>query len=184
MKQETILQIQKELKKFSHGNERLFVFRIDCDLKDRIKTIYKIVFPKFKKLRFYTIFLISRLAQIIDYSLIKVYLYRLIGVKIGKGVFISPDVIIDPHFPSMIKIEDYCILGWGAKLFTHEYAENTYRIGKITIKRGAVIGANSTIRGGVVVGEMSEIPYGSIVIKNVPPFKKARAILTRQIKDE
>ena len=180
MERHKIIQIQTKLKQFLDGKEKLFSFDITGEPKDRIKSIYQIIFPKFQKIRFYVVFLLARIAQYIDYSPIKVGLYRLIGVKIGKGVFISPDVIVDPHFPSLIEIEDYSILGWGVKLFTHEFSGSTYRIGRINIQDGAVVGAYVTIRGGVTVGKMSEIPYGSIVNKDVPANSKARQVLIRQ----
>ena len=40
-------------------------------------------------------------------------LYRAMGVKIGKDVVISPDVVLDPVFPELITVEDGVILGWG-----------------------------------------------------------------------
>ncbi len=184
MNNDKIKAIQNELNRFFDDDNNIITFEINCDIKDRIKIIYKIIFPGLKKFKFYFIFFISRLAQFIDLSVIKVMLYRLIGVKIGRGVFISPDVIIDPHFPYLIKIEDYSILGWGTKLFTHEYADNIYRIGKITIKKGAVIGSQVTLRGGVCIGEMSEVPYGCIVIKDVPARTKAKTVLIQQVKNK
>ena len=38
---------------------------------------------------------------------------------------------------------------------------------KTTIKQGASIGANSTIIGGIIVGEHSMIGAGSVVTKNI-----------------
>jgi acetyltransferase-like isoleucine patch superfamily enzyme len=109
-----------------------------------------------------------------DYSPFKVLIYRLIGVKIGKGVFISPQVYIDVQFPELIVIEDYVILGYGASVFTHEFISNTYRLGRVHIKRGAMIGAFSKIRSGVCIGEQANSIVNSIVIKDIPDFYKAK----------
>ena len=38
-----------------------------------------------------------------------------------------------------------------------------------TIKRGAQIGCNCTLRPGVVIGEYSLIGAGSVVTKDIPP---------------
>jgi acetyltransferase-like isoleucine patch superfamily enzyme len=73
-------------------------------------------------------------------------LYKLIGVKIGKNVSIANDSIIDPIFPELIKIEDNVIIGWGAKLFTHEFTLDTFRVGSIIIQRNSMIGEYSVIR--------------------------------------
>ncbi|MBI3036976.1 hypothetical protein HYY73_04485 [Candidatus Woesearchaeota archaeon] len=56
---------------------------------------------------------------------IKNSLYRLIGVKIGKNVSISNDCIIDTIFPELIMIDDNAIVGWGTKLYTHEFTQTT-----------------------------------------------------------
>jgi acetyltransferase-like isoleucine patch superfamily enzyme len=92
----------------------------------------------------------------------------MLGVKIGKGVYISPDVILDPHFPRLITIGDFCVLGWGSKFFTHEMSVKKYRIGRVTICKGAVVGAFSIIRAGVEVGENAQTCMNSYIYKNVP----------------
>ena len=112
--------------------------------------------------------MIARISQYIDYSPVKVFLYRLTGMKIGKGVFLSPDVILDPHFPELIEIGDYAIIGWGTYLFCHEYNVGKYRLGRITIGKGAVIGGFSVIRGGVTIGENAQVASTCIVYKDVP----------------
>ena len=153
---------------FLSGKEKKLEFAIDCGMEERIRFIYSIIFPGRKKYLFYLRFLIARIAHSIDYSPAKVVLYRLIGMKIGKGVFLSPDVILDPHFPELIEINDYAIIGWGTHLFCHEYNGDKYRLGRITVGRGAVIGGFSIIRGGVVIGENAQVASTCIVYKDVP----------------
>jgi acetyltransferase-like isoleucine patch superfamily enzyme len=170
--QEKVKNYREQLEEFLEGNikgdQRTFCFEVDCALEKRIKFIYSVIFPGLKKMTFYYRFLIARIAYFIDYSPIKRFLYRRIGMNIGKGVFISPGVTLDPHFPSLISLEDFCILGWGSRIFTHEYSRNQYRIGSVKVGRGAVIGAFSTLRGGVNIGEMAEVPAMSRVFKDVP----------------
>ncbi len=153
---------------FLNGKEKTLEFKVDCGLEERVRFIYSIIFPGMGKYRFYLKFMIARMAQYIDHSPIKVFLYRLIGMKIGKGVFIAADVILDPHFPSLIEIGDYAIIGWGTHLFTHEFDGVKYRLGRITIGKGAVIGGFSLIRGGVIIGENAQVASSCIVYKDVP----------------
>ena len=181
MDKNRIIQLRGQLKEFFKSDKRIFVFKVDSELPDRVKFIYQVVFPGILKFKFFLVYLIARLAQYIDYSPIKIFLYRLIGIKIGKGVFIAQDVILDPHFPCLITIEDYCIIGWGAKLFTHEFSNNEYRVGRIDIQEGATIGAFSTLRGGVTVGKMADIPYGTILYRNVPAYSKPMQILFKKL---
>jgi acetyltransferase-like isoleucine patch superfamily enzyme len=159
---------RRRLAEFLAGDERVLELSIACGPARRIATIYAIVFPGWKKARFYLNFLIARIARAIDWSPAKVFLYRLTGMKIGKGVFISPDVILDPHFPALIEIGDYAIIGWGTHLFTHEFSGGSYRVGRINVGAGAVIGGFSIVRGGVRVGENAQVASTCIVYKDVP----------------
>lgn len=166
--QESILKNRKLLSAFLKGNEKKLEFEVCCPLEKRIKYIYGIIFPGITKYLFYLRFFVARIAQYIDYSPVKVFLYRLIGMKIGTGVFLSPDVVLDPHFPKLIEIDDYAIIGWGTQLFCHEYDGEKYRVGRISIDRGAVIGGQSIIRSGVRIGENAQIAAACIVYKDVP----------------
>ncbi len=183
---ETNHQLHQQLQDYLNSGKKRFEFEINYSLPERISGIYEIIFPGIKKYRFYLRFLLARIAQYIDYSPIKVFLYRAIGIKIGQGVFISPDVILDPHFPKLIEIGDYVILGWGAKLFTHEFSAKQYRLGRIIIEEGAIIGGFSLIRGGVTIGKHAEIIANSIVYKDVPEnttfslFDLIEALLTHR----
>lgn len=169
MHMERIGEIRAKLFLFLSGEERSFCFPVECPLPERIGFIYRVIFPGAARLRFYLRFALARVAQYLDYSPLKALLYRFIGVRIGKGVFIAADVIIDVHFPSLVVIEDYAILGWGARLFTHEFSNGRYRIGRIRIGEGALVGACATVRGGVTIGREAEIPYGVLVFRDVAP---------------
>ena len=169
MLNKTIRQARIDLQNFLKSSERKIEIEINCPAEDRIRFIYSIIFPGWKRAAFYWRFLIARIAGIIDYSPIKVFLYRCIGMKIGKGVFISPGVVLDPHFPCLIEIGDHAIIGWGAALFTHDFSRRKYSAGRIKIGRGAVIGGFCIVRGGVTVGENAEAAAACIVYKDVPP---------------
>ncbi len=167
-----IQTLQDSLKLFFDNDEKSMSFTVDCCLKDRISFIEKVIFSQSSKAAFYFRFFLSKLAYYIDYSPIKVFIYRLIGIKIGKGVFISPDVIIDVHFPQLIKIDDYAILGLGSAVFCHDFISNMYRLGQVHIGKGAVIGAYSLIGCGVHIGEQANIGAKSAIGKDVPDFHK------------
>jgi acetyltransferase-like isoleucine patch superfamily enzyme len=95
-------------------------------------------------------------------------LYRLIGVRIGKNVSIANDAILDTIFPELIKIEDNAIIGWGTKLYTHEFSLDKARIGTIDIGKNSMIGEWSVVRPGIRVGNNSMIAAMSFVNEDVP----------------
>lgn len=103
----------------------------------------------------------------IPISFLKIFFYRLLGVKIGRGVYIAPDALIDPLYPWLIELGDDCFLGMGCKIFTHEYTATGFRVGRVRIGRGSVLGAYSIIRSGVTVGEKVTVGFNSYVNKDI-----------------
>jgi acetyltransferase-like isoleucine patch superfamily enzyme len=99
----------------------------------------------------------------------KIFFYRRAGIKIGKGVYIAPQVMIDPFMPGMIELEDDAFLGIGCHLLAHDYTSTFMRFARVTVRKGAVIGAFSTIRCGVVIGEKATVGAHSFVCKDVAP---------------
>ncbi len=99
---------------------------------------------------------------------IKNSMYRLIGVKIGRNVAIAPDCIIDPLFPELIRIDDNVIIGWGTRLYTHEFTQNTVRIGTVHIKKNSLVGEWSVVRPGVSINENALVAAMSFVNMDIP----------------
>ena len=109
-----------------------------------------------------------RIAGAMPHPALKVIFYRMLGVKIGRNVFISPRAYIDPMFPWLIEIEDDVVLGIGCHILAHEYASTYFRIGRVKIGKGSVIGAAATIRSGVTIGSMVTVGFNSYVNSDVP----------------
>lgn len=109
------------------------------------------------------------LAYLAPLSGVKVRLYRWAGIKIGRGVYIAPQVTLDPFQPGLIELQDGCFLGLGCRLLAHDYTATFMRFGRITVGPGAVIGAYATVRGGVRVGEKATVGGNSFVCKDVEP---------------
>jgi len=112
-----------------------------------------------------------------------------IGEKciIGKGVYVDAGVSIGNH----VKIQNYVSVYHGVTLedgvfvgphvcFTNDMrprainpdgslkAADDWVLSETRIKRGAALGANSTIRCGITVGEWGMVGSGSVVTKDVP----------------
>ena len=87
-------------------------------------------------------------------------------VKIGNNVTIKNGVQIWDG----IEIEDNVFIGPNVTFCNDRYPKSgnkNFKLEKIIIKKGASIGANSTILPGVTIGENAMIAAGSIVTKNV-----------------
>jgi acetyltransferase-like isoleucine patch superfamily enzyme len=161
--------LQNSFKEYLKTDEPFFEFSVGSDLKIRNSIPFKVIFPGIQLSYYYFRHFISRVAQFTDYSPIKIFLYRLIGFKIGKGVYISPDVVLDSQFPELLEIGDYAVLGWGAKLFVHDYNGIVYRIGRVKIGTGTVVGGFSFIRAGVSIDDNSLVKLGSLIFNNKNP---------------
>lgn len=103
-------------------------------------------------------------------------------VRIGNGVTVKSGVQIWDG----ILIEDNVFIGPNVTFTNdrHPRSKNPdWKLERITVKRGASIGANSTILPGIIIGEGAMIGAGSVVTKDVPagelwygnPAKKANS---------
>jgi acetyltransferase-like isoleucine patch superfamily enzyme len=100
----------------------------------------------------------------------KNYLYRMVGVKIGKDVTICPDVVLDWLFPELITIEDGVLLGGDLFIAAHEITMNELNIGRIILGKQSLIASWTVIDPGVTLGERSIVGLFSWVREDVLPY--------------
>ena len=97
-------------------------------------------------------------------ELIHKYRLKLSGVTIGNHVYLDRSVFIDTVGP--VIIEDGATLTKGVIILTHSRKHPYIR--PVTIKKGAFIGVNSIVLGGITIGTGAVIGAGSIVTHDVP----------------
>jgi len=94
-------------------------------------------------------------------------------VEIGRDVVIGNKCAIEAFvfIPPGVTIEDEVFIGPHV-CFTNDIKPRAvnpgWKVTKTTIKKGASIGANSTILCGITIGEKAMVAAGSVVIKDVP----------------
>lgn len=109
--------------------------------------------------------------------------------NIGKGVYVDADVNIG----SNVKIQNYVSVYHGVTIedgvfigphacFTNDMrprainvdgspkSADDWILSPTRVKKGAAIGANSTIRCGITLGEWAMVGSGSVVTRDVPDF--------------
>jgi len=93
--------------------------------------------------------------------------------EIGRGVVIGDRCKVEPYafIPSGVRVEDEVFIGPHVS-FTNDplpRAVGDWEVVPTLVKRGASIGANSTIICGVTIGEGAMVGAGSVVTRDVPP---------------
>lgn len=168
--------MRPEIKALLH-NEQMHI-NLDLHAKDRISTWKKVRCPLRPLLNQSIMWLSKNLFICMG---VKRVILRLVGVKIGKRVGIAPNTI-DALIPELITIEDDAIIGWHTTLLVHEITQETVRVGKIHVGKKAVIGAKSTIRSGVRIGDGAIVAMNSFVNKDIPPNEVWGGVPARKIK--
>lgn len=111
-------------------------------------------------------------------SSLTVIFQRARGVKIGRHVFIGPNMLIDLVYPHLVTIEDYVSMGYGM-IFAHsnptcskEIKRFYYprKVAPVNLKRGSWLGAGTVVLSGVTIGENSVVGANSLVTKDVEPY--------------
>ena len=126
------------------------------------------------------------------FSKLKVFLLRLYGAKVGKGVVIKPSVNI--KYPWRLKIGNYVWIGenvWidnladveignnvvisqGAMLLTgsHDYSKVSFDVivGKIILEDGVWIGAKSIVYPNITCKTHSILGVNSVAIKDLDAY--------------
>lgn len=108
---------------------------------------------------------------------------------LGKGVYVDSDVVIGDN----VKIQNYVSVYHGVTVedgvfigphvcFTNDMlprainpdgtlkSADDWVVSTTVIRRGASLGANSTIRCGIVIGEWAMIGSGTVVTRDVPDY--------------
>lgn len=113
--------------------------------------------------------------------------------SLGQNVYVGNDVVIGNNVKiqnnvsvyDAVTIEDDVFCG-PSMVFTNVYnpraeraRKDQYR--KTLVRRGATLGANTTIVCGVTVGQYAFIAAGAVVNRNVPDFALMVGIPARQI---
>jgi putative colanic acid biosynthesis acetyltransferase WcaF len=147
---------------------------------------------KIKRVLWYCVSLFFFQNYLFPFSAVKVFLLRLFGAKVGKGVVLKPNISI--KYPWMLKlgnniwigeqvwidnlapvvIGDNVCLSQGALLLTgnHNYSEPNFDliVKPIILSEGVWIGAKAVVCPGIECGSHSVLAVGSIATKNMDNY--------------
>lgn len=109
------------------------------------------------------------------------FIWRVIGVNMGKHVNIGQDVYLDVDYAKYITLEDNVWIASHCTIFAHRRVMDDYHKGgdyrkcpqkprPTVIKEGTTIGIGSMITPGVTIGRGVVIGAGSVVVKDIPDY--------------
>jgi acetyltransferase-like isoleucine patch superfamily enzyme len=96
---------------------------------------------------------------------LNVLFYKMMGMKIGKGVHINTTNISDP---ALIELEDKVTIGGSATIIAHYASQGYLIVERVRIGKGTTIGIKATIMGDVEIGE------GAIIAPHEVVYPKSR----------
>ena len=115
------------------------------------------------------------------------------GCSLGQGVFVADDVVIGANVKiqnnvsvyDAVTLEDDVFCG-PSVVFTNVHNPRSAVVRKTEyrptlVKRGATLGANSTIVCGVTVGAYAFVGAGAVVSRDVPDFALVLGVPAKQV---
>ena len=94
----------------------------------------------------------------------RVKLHRWRGVKIGRGVWIGYDAIIETSAPHLVTIRDGAAIGIRVTIVAHNREQRG-----VVIEEDASVGTGAIILPNVTIGRGATVTAGSVVTRSVPP---------------
>ena len=123
----------------------------------------------------------------------RAFLWRLIGVKVGKKVKIGWEVFLDVDYAEHLTIEDDVWIANRVIIFCHRREMSNYTKGfryknlkqksrKVCLKQGCCVSIGAVIMPGVTVGEGAIVGAGALVTKDVPDWSVVAGVPAKVLK--
>jgi acetyltransferase-like isoleucine patch superfamily enzyme len=150
---------------------------------------------------FWEVIVINELVQLILSNTIRIFFYKLTGMKVGKNTVIFRKCYLQKL--NGISIGNNCIIGFSCRLNgrgpltignnvnissetiiesgLHDFVTFEPRFKPITIKDNVWICTRAMILQGVTIGEGAVVAAGSVVTRDVPPFAIVAGVPARVI---
>ena len=110
---------------------------------------------------------------------LRIILYRWLGFRIGKNVFIGMKCYLDDIDPAKTIIEDQVVISYGCYFACHGKGQKHTLI---HLKKGAYIGMRCNIvsgKQGVIIEEKAIVGAGSLINKDIPKGAVAMGVPIR-----
>jgi non-ribosomal peptide synthetase-like protein len=133
--------------------------------------------------RFWKLWVLSTHLAMFDGTPFKSFIWRLLGVRIGKRVFDDGCYISEK---TMVAIGDGCTLNSGSVLMSHSQEDGVFKSDCITIGAGCTLGVHSFVHYGVKMGDGAQLAADAFLIKGeeVPPHTRWEGNPASQVRND
>lgn len=127
----------------------------------------------------------------------RIWLYRQMGVNIGKDCVVEMYAYLDDQFPELIFFDDHSGPSRHVIIMCHDdvvaktgqngsassgFEERHGYVAPVRLKKYSGIGTGSILLPGITVHEYAAVGAGAVVTKDVPPYSLAVGVPARVIK--
>lgn len=123
----------------------------------------------------------STLLEPFNPRMLRPWIMRRLGAKVGKNVFIGEYVRPDLNHSDLITIEDGVHIAADVRFLCHKkdlsdysvgdiYGQQPYKYGEIHLCKNCAIGTGSLVMPGITVGEGAVVGAGALVTKDIPAW--------------
>jgi non-ribosomal peptide synthetase-like protein len=135
------------------------------DLRPRFCSIYDSAFWRHE--RYWKVPALTYI-QVFNGTPFKNLVWRLLGVRIGRGVFDDGASIAER---TLVTIGDHCTLNAFSKIQCHSQEDGTFKSDHITIGTGCTLGVGAFVHYGTTIGDGAVLAPDSFLMKGeeVPP---------------
>lgn len=112
---------------------------------------------------------------------VRPWVLKKVGCHVGKDIFVGDSVVVDGGHADHIFIDDHAHIAGGVRLLCHQrdlshycvgddYSKLGYRLGKIHLCKGSLVGMETFVMPGVTIGEGAIVGAGSLVTRDIPAW--------------
>lgn len=135
-------------------------------------------------------FLCLKLANLCPFTSGRIFLYRVMGVRIGADVYMGFGIELETNFPELVSIADHVTISHRCIITAHMDSPSDTPVKRlipmgaqpVVIGEGAWICIGATILPGVTIGENAVVAAGAVVSRDVPANTMVGGVPARYIK--
>jgi acetyltransferase-like isoleucine patch superfamily enzyme len=135
-------------------------------------------------------FFCLKLGNLCPFTSGRIFLYRLMGIRIGADVYMGFGIELETNFPELVTIGDHVTISHRCIISAHMDSPSDTPVKRfipigakpVVIEDGAWISIGATILPGVTVGKNAVVAAGAVVSRDVPPGTLVGGVPARHIK--